>query len=266
MTDLTFWSELQCVDLSVPLSEEFPVNWPTLPAFRKGILNWFEDFTQPNGEVMRSRGYYYDQYLAFDEHTGTHVDFPNHVLPQRELEAVEGKYGRGVPLENFAGPAVVLDARAYLDQAGAGISPRIPVSFLDAWEAEHGDIRPAAIALIDTGYTDKYFCAFPEGNRLLHDPVVNGSTPGWPVPSNELLQRLAGRGVRHVGISSPSMGALDAGSHRTGIELGMTYAEFLIGLNRLPHRGAIYVGLPLNIAGQSGSPVRAVAFVPKSST
>ena len=63
------------------------------------------------------------------------------------------------------------------------------------------------------------------------------------------------------------MGALDDGHgpHRTGIELGMTYAEFLVGLDRLPPRGAIYVGLPLNIAGQSGSPIRAVAFVPKNS-
>lgn len=266
MTDLAFWSQLQCIDLSVPLSEEFPVNWPTLPTFRKGILNWFEDLPQPNGEVIRSRGFYYDQYLALDEHTGTHVDFPIHVLPPRDLESVEQRYGRGVPLSNFIGPAVVLDARSYLDRADVGISPRIGVSVLDAWESKHGEIHSVGIALIDTGYVDKYFRAFPEGNRLLHDPVLNGSTPGWPVPSDELLQRLAHRGIRHVGISSPSVGALDDGhrSHRTGIELGMTYAEFLIGLHRLPPRGAIYAGLPLNIAGQSGSPVRAVAFVPKS--
>ena len=84
-------------------------------------------------------------------------------------------------LANFAGPAVVLDARSYLDQASVGASPRIAASVLDEWESEHGDIRPAEIALIDTGYTDKYFRAFPEGNRLLHDPVLNRSTPGWPV-------------------------------------------------------------------------------------
>lgn len=266
MTVLEFWSQLQCIDLSVPVSERFPVNWPTLPAFRKSILSWFEDFQQPNGEMVQSRGHYYDQYLMLDEHTGTHVDFPIHVLPPRDLENVEQTYGRAVPLANFAGPAVVLDARLYLDKASAGMSPRIPASVLEDWESEHGDVCPGEVALINTSYTDRYFCAFPDGNRLLHDPVLKRNTPGWPVPSNELFHSLARRGVRHVGISSPSMGALDDGHgpHRTGIELGMTYSEFLVGLDRLPPRGAIYVGLPLNIADQSGSPIRAVAFMARN--
>jgi kynurenine formamidase len=268
MTDFSFWTHLECIDLSVPLSEEFPLNWPSLPAFRKGILNWFEDIRQPNGEIIRSRGYYYDQYLAFDEHTGTHVDFPIHVLPPRDLESVEQRYGKSIQLMNFVGPAIVIDARSYLDQSNVGVSPRIALSVLEEWEMENGEIDPSRIALINTGYIDKYFRAFPEGNHLLHDPVVNGSVPGWPVPSDELLHGLAHRGVRHVGISSPSMGALDDGHgpHRTGIELGITYAEFLIRLDRLPPLGTIYVGLPLNIAGQSGSPIRAVGLVPRNST
>jgi hypothetical protein len=44
------WQELECVDLSVPLSPEFPINWPTLPPFRKRLINWFEDFDVPSGE------------------------------------------------------------------------------------------------------------------------------------------------------------------------------------------------------------------------
>lgn len=265
MTVREFWLQCDCVDLSVSLSEDYPVSWPGLPPFQKNVLNWFSDFRQPNGELVRSRGFYYDQSLALDEHTGTHVDFPSHVLPPQDLEDVEQKHGRGVPLSHFAGPAAVIDARRYLDQADAGVSPRIPAALIEEWEAAHGDLEPGDIVLIDTGYTDRYFRAFPEGNRLLHDPVLKRDSPGWPVPGTGFFQLLARRGVRHIGISSPSIGALDDGHgpHRSGIELGITYAEFLIGLHRLPPRGALYVGFPLKIAGQSGSPIRAVAFVPK---
>lgn len=75
------WKQLECADLSVPLSEDFPVTWPTLPPFRKHIVNWFKDFVIPSGQRFRSQGFYYAQSLQMDEHTGTHVDFPLHVLP-----------------------------------------------------------------------------------------------------------------------------------------------------------------------------------------
>jgi kynurenine formamidase len=259
-----FWQNMECVDLSVPLSEEFPVNWPTLPSFRRSILNWFEDYRLPTGENVRSLGYYYDQSLQLDEHTGTHVDFPVHVLPPSKLVELERKYGSHAPLQNFAGPAAVVDATAFLDRAPAGKSPRIPPSVAETWEQQNGPIEPGDVVLLNTGYMDRYFAPFPQGRRLLHEPVLSNNVPGWPVPSNELFQFLGRRGVRHLGITSPSMGALDdsPGPHQAGIALGMTFAECLIGLDKLPPRGALYVGLPLKIAGQSGSPIRAVAFTP----
>ncbi len=258
------WKGLECVDLSLPLSAHYPVTWPTLPQFRKQVANWFEDVVLPSGERVPSGGYYYAQFLALDEHTGTHVDFPLHILPQAELER------QGVnpnpALESFLGPAVMIDARRYLDQAPAGRSPRLPAELVRDWEKQHGEIRAGEIVLFDSGYTDRYFRPLPEGNRMLREVIFSGKHPGWPVPAEETMELLGDRGVRHVGISSPSMGALDdpQGPHQAGVRRGMTYAENLIHLDRLPPRGAFYVGLPLSIAEQSGSPVRAAAFIPKS--
>jgi kynurenine formamidase len=265
MDFLEWWQNIECVDLSVPLDPDFPVSWPGLPPFRKRTLNWFEDLPQPGGEVIRSRGRFYDQSLELDEHTGTHVDFPQHMLPPDELRDVQQEFGDEVPLGAFAGPAAVIDATAFLDQAEAGKSPRIPVEIARGWEQAHGRIKPGEVVLIDTGYVDRYFTALPAGSRLVQDVITSGRLPGWPVPSNELLEWLAQRGVRHLGISSPSIGALDdaKGTHLAGMKRGMTYAEMLRSLNRLPARGALYVGVPLNIAGQSGSPIRAVAFTPR---
>ncbi len=47
-----FWKNLECIDLSVPLSDEFPASRPGLPPFRKWVLNWFEDYREPNGEQV----------------------------------------------------------------------------------------------------------------------------------------------------------------------------------------------------------------------
>lgn len=266
MSDLRdLWNTMECVDLSVPLSEEFPVSWPGLPPFRKRVLNWFENFREPNGEEVRSLGYFYDQSLELDEHTGTHMDFPAHILAPQELAAFEKAFGHDSMLSTFAGPAVVLDATADLDQSPAGVSPRVSAETVLAWERQNGSIETGDIVLINTGYMDRYFAPFPQGERLVHEPVNSKSVPGWPVPSDECFQLLGKRGVRHVGISSPSMGALDDahGTHRAGLAEGITFAEGLVNLNKVPSRGGLYVGLPLKISGQSGSPIRAVAFVPK---
>jgi isatin hydrolase len=262
MSIISEWDEVECIDLSVPISEEFPVSWPTLPSFRRTILNWFTDYRSPNGQLVRSQGPWYDQYLQMDEHTGTHVDFPIHILAPDELAKTQKQRSIQVSLRDFVGPASVVRATECLDQAPAGVSPRIRLDLFRQWEEEHGRFGTGDIALIDTGYMDRYFAAFPAGHRLLHQPVLIRDVPGWPVPADEVFGFLANRGVKHLGISSPSMGAVDdaIGPHRAGIELGMTYSECLVGLGQLPARGALYVGFPLKISDQSGSPVRAVAL------
>ncbi len=261
---MNLWKNVECVDLSVLLSEEYPVSWPTLPHFRKSPLNWFENYTQPSGQLVVSHGYYYDQLLTIDEHSGTHVDFPSHVLPPSELAKLT-EVPKDPPLKSFAGPCVMVDATSYLDKANPGASPRIPASVLNEWEETHGTINAHEIVLLNTGYLDRFFRPFPEGSRCLQEPVNLRQVPGWPVPGEDFFEHLATRGVRHLGISSPSMGALDDSfaTHSAGVKRGMTFAEFLIGLSNLPPRGAFYVGFPLKIAEQSGSPIRAVAFVPK---
>jgi kynurenine formamidase len=264
---LDFWNNAQCSDLSVTLAEDMPVSWPTLPHFRKSILNWFEEYELPTGERVPSGGYYYDQVLTIDEHSGTHIDLPSHVLPPNKLRRLPDEFANP-PLKTFGGPCVIVDATKYLDQAEYGKSPRVPAALLEDWESVHGPIQPNEIVLLNTGYTDKYFQRLPEGQRLLHDPVLLRNVPGWPVPDESFFELVARRGVRHVGISSPSMGALDDShtTHLAGIQRGITFAEFLVGLGNIPPRGALYLGFPLKIALQSGSPVRAIALFVKEGT
>ena len=68
-----------------------------------------------------------------------------------------------------------------------------------------------------------------------------------------------------MGTDGPSMGPADAGqeTHVAGLKHGMSWEEMLINLDKLPVRGAFYIALPIKVAGQSGSPTRAIAMVPR---
>jgi kynurenine formamidase len=68
-----------------------------------------------------------------------------------------------------------------------------------------------------------------------------------------------------MGTDGASMGPADNGQavHVAGMKYGMSWEEILTGLGRLPARGSYYLAFPLKIVGQSGSPVRAVAFIPR---
>ncbi len=78
------------------------------------------------------------------------------------------------------------------------------------------------------------------------------------------MEYLHEKGVWHLGTDGASMGYADGGqpTHLAGLQHGMSWEELLINLGELPTRGAYYVALPLKVVDQSGSPTRAIAFVP----
>ena len=96
------------------------------------------------------------------------------------------------------------------------------------------------VVLFHSGYTDKYYKPFPAGTRLTFEPVVTKSKPGWPAPVPEVMDYLRKKGVWHLGTDGASMGPADGGqpTHVAGLKLGMSWEEMLIGLGKLPPRGA----------------------------
>jgi kynurenine formamidase len=259
------------IDLSVTVSETLPGNWADLPRFQRWTYNWFTPLKNSYGQVISpSDGPYYGQRYVIDEHTGTQVDFPAHFIPPPDSGLPHaGEQGRVTgdkyPLERLMGPAAVIDVTALLDQAAPGTSPRITVAHIQEWEKKHGALRAGDVILFRSGYTDKYYRPFPEGRRLTFDPVVTKSAPAWPAPEPAVMEYLRGKGIWHLGTDGPSRGPAEAGqeTHVAGLKHGMSWEEMLVNLNQLPPRGAFYIALPIKIADQSGSPTRAIAFVPR---
>lgn len=260
--------DAEVVDLTVLISEQLPAHWPTHAPFQRWTFNWFKPVKGAYGDNLAQSVFpYYGQRYVIDEHTGTQLDCPAHFIPpEGSGMPFAGPTGKltcdKMPLSQWMGPAVVMDVRAILDKAPKGKSPIISPQMVKDWEAKNGALKKGDIVLFHSGYTDKYYKPFPEGNRLAFDPLILQSTPGWPAPGPETMEYLHSRGIMHVGSDGPSMGPVEGGqgTHVAGLKYAMSWDEQLTNLGKLPVRGAFYIALPTKIVDGSGATTRAIAI------
>jgi kynurenine formamidase len=255
------------VDLSLELAESLPCSWPGGVPYRHTIFEWFADDADATPPLV-SNGPFHTRWLMLGEHTGTHFDAPTHwVAPPDSGLPGAGPAGaiasERVPLEQLSGPAAVVDVSAIVGGAASGCSPRVEAAALEAFEAEHGPLRPGEVVLLRTGW-DRRYLAGAAGARYAADCVARRE-PAWPAPAAGAIDLLLARRVRCLGVDTPSVGAADdpAAAHLAGLPHGLVYVEGLTRLDELPVRGAIFAFLPLPLRGGSGAPGRAIALVPE---
>lgn len=164
-------------------------------------------------------------------HLGAHVDAPSH-------------YGPGaptvdrLPLEIFLGACQVL-------RVTAGRNGRVRAD--DVERALDGH-PPAPRVLLATG-------SFP-------DPGV--FTPDFAALDPGLIPWLSARGVRLVGVDTPSVDPADSRdlpAHAACLAAGVSILEGLV-LDGVPAGGYELIALPLRLEGFDASPVRAVLRTP----
>ncbi len=221
------------VDLSHTLEEGIPA-WPTHARFSSTVHE-----SQALGGVATHSG------LTLSEHTGTHMDAPLHFVPEGPAH-----YGTDrIPLERLAGRAVTIDA------AGLGAGGLLGVDRIEAWEREHAPIEPGDRVLFRYGW-DGRWATGPEGRRFLED---------WPGLSGGAAEYLVERGTALVGcdtLAVDAAGSEENPAHHALLGNEVYIVENLNNLGALPPF-CLFVALPLKIKGGSGSPVRAVALVPR---
>jgi len=230
------------VDLTHPFDAD-TVYWPTARHFS----------LEPVARGVTAGGWWYaaNDFCAA-EHGGTHLDAPIHFA--------EGRWTADqVPLDRLVGPAVVVDLTAKADRDRDALV--LPAD-LAAFEAG-GRIPDGAIVLIHTGW-DRYWTdharylgsATPGDVAHLHFPGLGGEAAAWLTTA---------RHVRAVGIDTASIdrgASHDFRAHRALTNANVPIFENLTGLEMLPPRGAVFLGLPMKIGGGSGAPLRAVALLP----
>ena len=221
------------IDLSHTLEEGIPA-WPTHARFSSTPYE-----SQDLGDVATHRG------LTLGEHTGTHMDAPLHFVPEGPAH-----YGTDeIPLERLAGRAATIGATDL--RAGDLLGP----DRIRSWEREHGAIGPGDRVLFRYGW-DRRWATGPGGRRFLED---------WPGLSGGAAEYLVERGAALVGCDTLAVDAAGSGenpAHHALLGNEVYVVENLNNLDRLPPY-CLFVALPLKIKGGSGSPVRAVALVPR---
>lgn len=222
------------VELTQPLGEETAL-WPgSTPFAARHVLDYDGD-----GAYARE--------LVVPEHAGTHLDAPAHF-------ARGGRRVHELPLGELVRPLVKLDVRAWVaDDASATIGRAV----IEELERRDGLVPRGAAVLVHTGW-DAYVRA-PERYLGQGDEVV---FPGLTRDAAELLVERGATGIGIDTLSTDPGASTDYPVHHTTLSAGLWQLEGLVGLERVPARGAWLVAAPLLLLDGSGSPARVFAILP----
>jgi kynurenine formamidase len=229
-----FLAPNRLIDLTQPLGPA-TVLWPGSRPFAAVTI------------VDHDTGGGYARDLTLPEHAGTHVDAPAHF-------ARDGETSDEIPLERLVRPAVRLDVRTRV-----GDDPSYAVTAKDVVEIERGEgaIPVGSAVLIHTGW-----------DRYADDPVRYGGgtdPPAFPGVAADAARLLVERKVAGIGIDTLGVDpgcAADFAAHRITMTAGLWHAEGLVGLDRVPPRGAWLVVATVPIVAGSGAPARVFAIAP----
>jgi kynurenine formamidase len=237
-------SGVRLVDLTHAFNER-TLYWPTSPS-------GFEFRQLAHGRT--EAGYFYAaNAFCAPEHGGTHLDAPIHF-------AEGGRTADRIPLQDLAGPAVVIDVRgAVAKDADYALTPED----VRAFESKHGEIAPGTIVLLRTGYDSRW----PDRKAYFGDDTPNDASrlhfPSFGSDAARLLVEERKVAVLGVDTASIDIGqSRDFQVHRIAAAKNVPGLENLAALAQLPPTGATVIALPMKIEGGSGGPVRVIALLP----
>ncbi|WP_255695989.1 cyclase family protein [Shinella sp. NM-101] len=182
--------------------------------------------------------------LVLGEHSGTHVDAPSHFV--REGDPARKNIDE-VPIDQFIGRAVKLCFGPF-----PANNIQVTAEDIRAWEAAHILIEERDIVLFDFGWGDKW--ATGEAGFDFLD--------SWPGLSRSAAEYLAEKHVKLVGTDcislDPGDGGDDLAAHLTLLPRGILILENVCNLSQIETE-SFFMALPLNVAGGTGAPVRAIS-------
>lgn len=229
----------EMIDLSVLLERGIP-RWPSHPHL----------VIDPT--VTHEHDGYYCQSISLAEHTGTHVDAPHHIhadMPERTIEHV--------PIDALVGPCTVIDLSDREWKPGESATWHDIETYLDQHEAQ---IEEGDIVLINYGWLQRYWTTGGSWRYYVDNQ------PGL---TKEVADELIRKRVKAVGTDTSAVGTPVANGqsepchfHQRVLREGIYLIETLVQLERLPVK-CFFITAPLKIHRGSGSPIRAMAVVPR---
>ncbi|MBN9111999.1 MAG: cyclase family protein [Pseudonocardia sp.] len=240
---------VRVVDLTTPLQEstpilELPPPFANTSRFRLEELSRYDE---------KGPAWYWND-IHTGEHTGTHLDAPNHWVTGRD-----GLDVSRAPLSTLVAPVVVIDKTAEAEKDADFL---LQIADVEAWQAEHGPLPEGGWLLHRTGWSSRGEDAAAFANADENGP----HTPGVAPDCARWLARetpISGFGVETVGTDAGQAPGLDPAfpCHSELMGAGKWGLTSLRNLDQLPATGAVLVVCPLPIVGGSGSPARVLALV-----
>jgi len=229
------------------------------------ILQLPEDFAKNTPKVEIHKISEYDEdgpffawnWMVLGEHTGTHFDAPHHWITGKDYE--DG-FTDTLDVQRLVAPVNVIDCS---DACNADPDFLLTADAVKAWEAEYGEINKGDWVVLRSDWDKR------AGSQ---DEFLNAdeSGPHSPGPTVDCIEYLLSKGI--VGWGSQCIGT-DAGqaggmeppfpAHNLLHKSNCFGLASLANLDKLPPKGAILIAAPLKIERGTGSPIRALALVPK---
>jgi kynurenine formamidase len=245
-------SHLEIIDLTSPLSTSTPILQLPEP-FANTIGFQLEEISRYN-----ERGpFWYWNNIHTGEHTGTHLDAPNHWLSGRD-----GLDVARIPLRSLVAPAAVLDMSDWVVDNPDFL---LEIDHVRSWEEQHGPLPEGGWLLYRSGWDARS----ADQDQFLNVDDTGSHTPGVAPDCARWLAEeapIVGLGVETVGTDAGRAAELDPPfpCHNRILGAGKLGLTQLQNLASLPAIGTMLVVSPLPIVGGSGSPARVLALVERT--
>ena len=226
----------------IDLSQEIYNGMPVYPGHAKTVI--WEHMSHDESRRMLGTGFSYQSSgIMMCDHGPTHIDSVSHLSRDPNAPSVEE-----IPLNYCVTSAICIDVSDVAPQTQFG-AEKIEGE-LDRWGL---DIRHGDTVLFYTGHYENYY-GTPE--YTTHQPgLTRGAT-----------EYIIDKGAINFGVdnTSPDM-FLDKTypCHTVCSERQITHIENLCNLDKLVGKRFTFIALPLRIRKGTGSPLRAVAILPK---
>jgi kynurenine formamidase len=201
---------------------------------------------------------WYWNWFKMGEHTGTHVDAPNHWVSGKDNVGVDR-----METKTLIVPAVVIDVE---QKATVNNDYEVTREDILAWESRHGRVPKNAMIVMNSGWGKRWM----DAKRYINlDEKGVPHNPGFGEAAAELL--LKEREIAGLAVDSVSTEALALAGGKKPNPYPVHFAahaaakyqiEAFANAERLPPAGAILIISPLKIKDGSGAPARILALVP----
>ena len=196
-------------------------------------------------------------WLKIGEHSGTHFDAPHHWVTGKDFS--DG-YTDTLDVNRLIAPVNVIDCSK---EAEADNDFLLNADHIKAWESAHGQIEAEEWVVMRTDWDKRSndeaaFLNFDENGP--HNPGIT------PDGIEYLLSKgIVGFGTQCVGTDAGQATALEPPfpAHSLLHKNNCFGIASLANLDKVPPKGAIFCAAPLKIKDGTGSPIRALAMVPK---